>query len=217
MVSDHHPLKSLESLATKVDRVERWFDLLSAYKYKLVYRPGRLNGNADLMSRLPLAATEEETSASFRLSGPSDVDIYFVGASGVQPRLRRRRVISLGGLECRTEGKGISLGGLECRTERRGISLNGLECQTEKIFKVGEKEVDQRRAPRTTDGEAKLLWQLMRRNRLRDQYHMRQPESPRVYTIRDDEPLSEPDESLVFSGQLEPGLISTCMSDDLGG
>lgn len=45
------------------------------------------------------------------------------GASGVQPRLGRGRDISLGGLECHTEGKGISLGGLECRTERRGISL----------------------------------------------------------------------------------------------
>ena len=207
MVSDHHPLKSLESLATKVDRVERWFDLLSAYKYKLVYRPGRLNGNADLMSRLPLAATEEETSASFRLSGPSDVDIYFVGASGVQPRLRRRRVISLGGLECRTEGKGICLGGLECRTERRGISFDGLECQPDDIFKVREKEVEQRSATRTTDEEATLLLQLMQRNRVRDQYQVRQPESPRVYTKRDDESSSEHDENLVFSGQLQRGLV----------
>lgn len=54
---------------------------------------------------------------------------------------------------------------------------------------MGEKEVEQRRAQRT------------------DQYQMRRPESPRVYTIRDEEPLSEPDEKLVVSGQLEPGLI----------
>ena len=94
-----------------------------AYNYKLVYRPGRLNGNAGLMSRLPLPATAEDTSANLRLSDPSDVDVYFVGASGVQPRLGRRRDISLGGLGCRTEGRDISLGGLECRTKGKGISL----------------------------------------------------------------------------------------------
>lgn len=123
VVSDHQPLQNLGSLATKVNRVQRWFDFLSAYNYKLVYRPGRLNGNADLMSRLPLPATAEDTSANLRLSDPSDVDVYFVGASGVQPRLGRRRDISLGGLGCRTEGRDISLGGLECRTKGKGISL----------------------------------------------------------------------------------------------
>ncbi|CAN0593696.1 unnamed protein product, partial [Laminaria digitata] len=46
VVTDHQPLKNLESLATKVNRVQRWFDFLSAYNYKLVYRPGKMNGNA---------------------------------------------------------------------------------------------------------------------------------------------------------------------------
>lgn len=59
------------------------------YNYKLVYRRGRLSGNADLMSQLPLPATAEYTSANLRLSDPSDVlDVYFEGASGVQPRLK---------------------------------------------------------------------------------------------------------------------------------
>ena len=133
VVTDHQPLKNLESLATKVNRVQRWFDFLSAYNYKLVYRPGKMNGNADLMSRLPLPATEEATCDNLRLTDPSDVDVYFVGASGVQPRLGTRRDISLVGLECRTAGeKGISLSGLESRKTRgRGISLGGLECRTD--------------------------------------------------------------------------------------
>ena len=35
----------------------------------------------------------------------------------------------------------------------------------------------------------------------------RQPVGPRVYAIRDDSPLTNPDTSQVVSGQLEPGLI----------
>ena len=58
-ISDQQPLKNLESLATQVNRVQRWYDSLSAYTYKLVYRPLKLNGNADLMTRLPFPATED--------------------------------------------------------------------------------------------------------------------------------------------------------------
>ena len=36
---------------------------------------------------------------------------------------------------------------------------------------------------------------------------MRQPESPQVYTIRDDGPLCDPDEDKVLNGRLEPGLV----------
>ena len=75
VVSDHQPLKNLESLAAKVNRVQRWYDFLSAYTYKLVYRPGRLNRNADLISRLPLPVTDEAQSAALRLSDPTDVDV----------------------------------------------------------------------------------------------------------------------------------------------
>ena len=31
VVTDHQPLKNMESLATKVNRVQRWFEFLSAY------------------------------------------------------------------------------------------------------------------------------------------------------------------------------------------
>ena len=81
-MSDHQPLKNLESLATKVNRAQRWYDFLSAYTYKLVYRPGRLNGKADHMSRLPLPATKDALDAKLRLTDPTDTDIYFIGASG---------------------------------------------------------------------------------------------------------------------------------------
>ena len=75
VVSDHQPLKHLESLATKVNRVQRWYDFLSAYTYTLEYRPGKNNGNADVLSRLPLPATKADSHPEFRLSDPTDVDV----------------------------------------------------------------------------------------------------------------------------------------------
>ena len=43
-----------------------------------------MNGNADLMSRLPLPATEADNHPDIRLSGPAVIDAYMIGASGVQ-------------------------------------------------------------------------------------------------------------------------------------
>ncbi|CAB1109626.1 unnamed protein product [Ectocarpus sp. CCAP 1310/34] len=83
--SDHQPLRNLGSLAEKNNRVQRWYDFLSAYTYELKYRPGRENANADLMSRLPLPATKEDEAPDVRLTDPSDLDVYMIGASGVIP------------------------------------------------------------------------------------------------------------------------------------
>ena len=81
VVSDHQPLKNLESLSTKVNRVQSWFDFLSACTYTLECRPGKNNGNSDLLSRLPLPATEAENHPEFRLSDPDDIDVYLIGSS----------------------------------------------------------------------------------------------------------------------------------------
>ena len=121
-VSDHQRMEILESLATKVSRVQRWFEFLSTYTKKLVYRPGQLNGNANLMSRLLLLVAEGATCEKLRLTHPWDVDVYFMGASGLQPHLGTRRDFNQGGLECRTAG-------------RRGVSLSGLDCRTDEIMR----------------------------------------------------------------------------------
>ena len=179
VVSDHEPLENLEGLATNDNRVQGWFDLLSAYNYKLVYRLGRLNRNADLTSRLPLPATEEKNCAYLRLTDPSDVDVHFLpgmcqwGTISMEETERYQpgwvgvsnRGTNLDGLESRTEGKGISLGELESRTEGRGMSLSGMGCRTDENVKVREKTIEQRIAPRTTDKQAKLLWQQMQCDR----------------------------------------------------
>ena len=57
------------------------------YKRQLEYRPGKNNGNLDLLSRLPLPVTEADNNPDVRLSDPEDVDVYLIGASGLQSRL----------------------------------------------------------------------------------------------------------------------------------
>ena len=69
MVTDHKPLLGLfaencgfpERAAA---RILRWALLLSAYNYKLKYRPGTSHSNADGLSRLPIAAKPEDISQS---------------------------------------------------------------------------------------------------------------------------------------------------------
>ncbi len=65
--TDHKPLLGLfgENKAIpdrSAARIARWALLLTAYDYKLEYRQGSLNGNADALSRLPLPAQEDEVS-----------------------------------------------------------------------------------------------------------------------------------------------------------
>ncbi|XP_064642179.1 uncharacterized protein K02A2.6-like [Lineus longissimus] len=58
LLTDHKPLVGLLHQdkpipPTAALRIQRWALTLSAYDYKIVYRPGQQNGNADGLSRLP--------------------------------------------------------------------------------------------------------------------------------------------------------------------
>ena len=69
MVTDHKPLLGLFSEYSGLPdrsaaRILRWALLLSAYDYKLEYRPGVLHANANGLSRLPLKAKMEDISQS---------------------------------------------------------------------------------------------------------------------------------------------------------
>ena len=141
VVSDHQPLKNLESLSTKVNRVQRWYDFLSAYTYTLEYRPGKTNGNADLMSRLPLPATEADNHPDLRLSDPADIDVYMIGASGVQSQqLAKPLCLSSDRLE---------------------------ESDPEFVFTVREREL--RNKPLTTNEESTRAWQVIQKDRIKRQ------------------------------------------------
>ena len=65
--TDHKPLLGLFGENKGIPdrsaaRIARWALMLSAYDYKLEYRQGCLNGNADALSRLPLSGEDEEES-----------------------------------------------------------------------------------------------------------------------------------------------------------
>ena len=67
IVSDHKPLLGLLGESSPIPcmtaaRIQRWALLLSSYNYKLRFRAGTANANADGMSRLPVRAIEEEVS-----------------------------------------------------------------------------------------------------------------------------------------------------------
>ena len=61
-VQTHQPLSYLlnESKGVPVmaaSRIQRWALTLSAYKYTIIYRPGKDQGHADALSHLPLPLT----------------------------------------------------------------------------------------------------------------------------------------------------------------
>jgi len=66
LVTDHKPLvgvfaedKPISAMASA--RIQRWALTLAAYDYTIRYRTGKSNGNADALSRLPLAEAPKET------------------------------------------------------------------------------------------------------------------------------------------------------------
>lgn len=58
--------------------------ILSAYQFMLVYREGSGHQNAHFLSRLPVDATQSDVmKGDSGLTHPDDVEVYFVGASGL--------------------------------------------------------------------------------------------------------------------------------------
>ena len=96
--TDNQPLENLSRLAEHNPRVQRWLELLTAYQYTLKHRSGASNGNADMLSRLPVPATEHDISGDTRITMPDDIGIYLVRASGRTTSGPATPGIGLGGL-----------------------------------------------------------------------------------------------------------------------
>ena len=76
-------------------RVQRWALTLSAYEYKIVFKPGRNHGNSDCFSRLPLPDTEENVEDTDRVLLLNDLqDCSFVSAKQISTWTKRDKVLS---------------------------------------------------------------------------------------------------------------------------
>jgi hypothetical protein len=62
VITDHQPLKYLFSIKEPASRLIRWMLRLSMFRFKIFYRKGIKNGNADALSRLPTEPEENETA-----------------------------------------------------------------------------------------------------------------------------------------------------------
>ena len=58
LVTDHRPLVWLHNLKGLISRSARWRVILSEYEYEIIHKPGRVNANADALSRNPVLAME---------------------------------------------------------------------------------------------------------------------------------------------------------------
>ncbi|CAF0979309.1 unnamed protein product, partial [Brachionus calyciflorus] len=57
--TNHQPLKWMMNVKDPQPRVARWIVRLSEYSFRIEYRPGKLNGNADSLSRWPIENDEK--------------------------------------------------------------------------------------------------------------------------------------------------------------
>ena len=108
--SDNKALESLSKISEHNPRVQRWIEFLQAYSYTLEYRRGASNGNADMLSRLPIEPTAADINGNSSLTSPEDVGVYLIRATGHATPGQTTPGVGLGGLAPPSEN--AALGGL---------------------------------------------------------------------------------------------------------
>ena len=93
--------------------IHRWMEFLWAYNFRLSYRRGQENANADLLSRLPLPPTAEDISCASALTDPDGFGVYLIRACGFTTPACPVPGVGLGGLTpSPCHAPGAVLGGL---------------------------------------------------------------------------------------------------------
>jgi len=90
IVTDHKPLTSLFDPTARIPlhvspRILRWILMLSAYDYKIIYKPGSAIANVDYLSRSPLPAKCFEEARDLEALSPQDI----ASATKKDPTLRQ--------------------------------------------------------------------------------------------------------------------------------
>ena len=80
--TDHQCLQQICKIGETKPRVQRWMGFLSAYNFRLSYRRGQENVNADFLSRMPLPPIAEDISGASALTDPDDLGAYLIRACG---------------------------------------------------------------------------------------------------------------------------------------
>ena len=96
--TDHECLQQISKIGESKPRIQRWMEFLSAYNYRLSYRRGRDNANADFLSRLPIPPTADDISGSSALTDPDDLGVYLIRACGYTTASCPTPGVGLGGL-----------------------------------------------------------------------------------------------------------------------
>ena len=96
--TDHECLQQISKIGESKLRIQRWMEFLSAYNYRLSYRRGRDNANADFLSRLPIPPTAEYILCSSALTDPDDLGVHLIRACGYAAPSCPISGVGLGGL-----------------------------------------------------------------------------------------------------------------------
>lgn len=80
-------------------RIQHKIEFLYPYNFSMSYRHGKINVNADFLSRLPFPLTEEDIPGSCALSDPDEHAVYLVRTCGFIPYSCPIPNIVFGGLD----------------------------------------------------------------------------------------------------------------------
>ena len=81
--TDHQYLQQICKIGETKPRIQRWMEFVSAYNFRLSYRRGQENANADFLSRLLLPHIEEDISGASALTDRDDLGVYLIRACGL--------------------------------------------------------------------------------------------------------------------------------------
>ena len=96
--TDHQCLQQICKIGETKPHIQRWMEFSSAYNFRLSYRRGQENADADFLSRLPLPPIDEDISGASALTDSDDLGIYLIRECGLTTPACPVPGVGLGGL-----------------------------------------------------------------------------------------------------------------------